>query len=39
MANPIVDWFLLSERKYTTFQKLFENNCLTYEQVLTLKQA
>jgi hypothetical protein len=29
----------MSERKYTTFQKLYENNCMTYEQVLRLKVA
>ena len=37
--NAFVNWWLMSERKYTTFQKLFENNCLSYEQVLRLKIA
>ena len=39
LDNAFVNWWLMSERKYTTFQKLFENNCLSYEQVLRLKIA
>lgn len=29
--NAIVDWWLLSERKYTTFQQLYESNNLNYD--------
>ena len=39
LNNPLINWWLLSERKYSTFQALYENNCLSYEQVLRLKQA
>ena len=37
--NVFINWWLVSERKYTTFQKLYESNGLTYEQVKRLKIA
>lgn len=39
LNNPFVNWFVRSERKFTTFQKLYENNALTFDQVIRLKAA
>ena len=39
MDNVLVQHWLVSERKYTTFGQLYESNDLTYEQVLRLKTA
>ena len=37
--NPIVRSWLISERKYTTFQNLYESHNLSFEQVKRLKLA
>ena len=37
--NLVVNWWLLSERKYATFQRLVENQCLNFDQVRRIKTA
>jgi len=39
MVQALQDWYFMSQRKYATFQKLYDNDTLTYDQVAELKKA